>query len=240
MNKWMIWGETPLFLVQHPGGHMWSLWCWPRFEVMCGSRNTSDGVCREWGMQEPGGEGVEGASCARKSPSLGKFGTWAFAWNPRKMWIFGSIAANVGSSKRKILVSTTAFYGLYRLWTNIMNRFQTQLEHGSESFICDLKARALWYLHRTFSISTYLNQIKCFYDPTLTNTHLHGNSPQKLENWSIRWNPKSGTDGTQQGYARRCIVNSGCCSLSHVEFYLFQSEPFQPVDVDIGQAVFFF
>lgn len=42
---------------------------------MCGSRNTSDVVCREWGMQELGEKGsAEGASCARKSLSLGNWG----------------------------------------------------------------------------------------------------------------------------------------------------------------------
>lgn len=71
-----------------------------------------------------------------------------------------------------------------------MNRFQSELLHCLESFIYALKTLVLGCLKYGTCLVLCLSQhistkSTTFYDPTLTNTHPHENSPQKSESWSI-------------------------------------------------------
>ena len=104
-----------------------------------------------------------------------------------------------------------------------MNRFQSELLHCSESFIYALKTLVLGCLKYGTCLVLCLSQhistkSTTFYDPTLANTHLHENSPQNSESWSIldpekrnRWNP---TRPCEEMYS----LYSTCCSLLNVEF----------------------
>lgn len=88
-----------------------------------------------------------------------------------------------------------------------MNRFQSELLHCSESFIYALNTL----------VEDALSMVPAWYFVYL-NTHLHGNSPQKSDSWSIlepekwnRWNPTRPCEEMYSLYSR-------CCRLLHVEF----------------------